>query len=84
MSRSPARKLVIIGMDAPQARPFNNAIGHLVYNGRGSDVELTIIGGQIVYEDGRCTMIDEAAVMEEVQARSDELFERLGITQFRS
>jgi 5-methylthioadenosine/S-adenosylhomocysteine deaminase len=45
---------------------------------------MTIIGGQIVYEDGRCTMIDEAAVMEEVQARSDELFERLGITQFRS
>ncbi|MBK5108317.1 MAG: amidohydrolase [Anaerolineales bacterium] len=76
--------LAIIGMDAPQARPFNNAIGHLVYNGRGSDVEMTIIGGQIVYEDGRCTMIDEAAVMEEVQARSDELFERLGINQFRS
>jgi 5-methylthioadenosine/S-adenosylhomocysteine deaminase len=76
--------LAIIGMDAPQARPFNNAIGHLVYNGRGSDVEMTIIGGQIVYEDGRCTMIDEAAVMNEVQARSDELFERLGISQFRS
>jgi 5-methylthioadenosine/S-adenosylhomocysteine deaminase len=76
--------LAIIGLDAPQARPFNNAVGHLVYNGRGSDVEMTIIGGQIVFEDGRCTMLDEEAVMEEAQARADELFERLGINQFRS
>jgi len=76
--------LAIIGLDAPQARPFNNAVGHLVYNGRGSDVEMTIIGGQIVFEDGRCTMLDEEAVMEEAQARADELFERLGISQFRS
>ena len=76
--------LAIIGLNAPPARPFNNAIGYLVYNGRGSDVEMTIIGGKIVYEDGRCTMIDEAEVMKEVQARSDEMFERLGINQFRS
>jgi 5-methylthioadenosine/S-adenosylhomocysteine deaminase len=76
--------LAIISMDAPQARPFNNALGHLVYNGRGSDVEMTIIGGQIVYEGGRSTMIDDVEVMKEVQARSDELFERLGINQFRS
>jgi 5-methylthioadenosine/S-adenosylhomocysteine deaminase len=76
--------LAIFGVDAPPAKPFNNAIGHLVYNSRGSDVEMTIIGGKIVYEDGLCTMIDEVEVIKEVQARSDELFERLGINQFRS
>jgi 5-methylthioadenosine/S-adenosylhomocysteine deaminase len=75
--------LAIISLDAPQARPFNNAIGHLVYSSRGSDVEMTIIGGKIVYEEGHCTMIDEAEVMDEAQARADELFERIGISQFR-
>jgi 5-methylthioadenosine/S-adenosylhomocysteine deaminase len=75
--------LAIIGLDFPQARPFNNAVGHLIYNGRGSDVEMTIIGGQIVYEDGRCTMIDEEGVMDEAQSRANELFERIGLNQFR-
>jgi 5-methylthioadenosine/S-adenosylhomocysteine deaminase len=76
--------LVVIGLDAPQTRPFNRALGALIYNGRGSDVEMTIINGKIVYEDGHHTMIDEIAVMEEVQARANELFDRLGINNFRT
>ena len=75
--------LAIISLDAPHVRPFNNAIGHIVYNSRGSDVVMTIIGGQIVYEDGRFTMVDETAVMEEAQVRANELFERLGLGHFR-
>ncbi len=76
--------MVVIGLDEPQQKPLNNAIGTLVYNGRGSDVQMTIIGGQIVYEDGRCTLVDEQAVMDEVQGRADELFDRLGLTHFRT
>jgi 5-methylthioadenosine/S-adenosylhomocysteine deaminase len=74
----------VIGLGFPQARPFNNPVGHLVYNARGSDVEMTIIGGQVVYEDGHCVMIDEEAVMDEAQSRADELFERIGLNQFRT
>jgi 5-methylthioadenosine/S-adenosylhomocysteine deaminase len=76
--------LAVIGLGFPQARPFNNPVGHLVYNARGSDVEMTIIGGQVVYEDGHCVMIDEEAVMDEAQSRADELFERIGLNQFRT
>jgi 5-methylthioadenosine/S-adenosylhomocysteine deaminase len=76
--------LVVIGLDVPQARPFNNPIGHIVYNSRGTDVDMTIIGGQIVYEDGRFTLVDEFAVMEEAQARADEIFERLSLGYFRN
>jgi 5-methylthioadenosine/S-adenosylhomocysteine deaminase len=76
--------LIVISLEAPQTRPFNRALGALVYNGRGSDVEMTIIGGQIVYENGHSTMVDEVSVMEEVQARADELFDRLGISNFRT
>ena len=75
--------LAVIGLDAPQARPFNNAIGHLVYNSRGSDVDMTIISGKIVYEGGQITTVDESAVMEEAQARTNELFERLNLGNFR-
>jgi 5-methylthioadenosine/S-adenosylhomocysteine deaminase len=76
--------LVVIGLDVPQARPFNNPIGHIVYNSRVTDVDMTIIGGQIVYEDGRFTLVDEFAVMEEAQARADEIFERLSLGYFRN
>lgn len=76
--------LAVINLEAPQTRPFNRALGALVYNGRGSDVEMTIINGKIVYEDGHCTMVDEIAVMQEVQARADELFERLELERFRT
>lgn len=76
--------LVVIALEAPQTKPFNRALGALVYNGRGSDVEMTIIGGQVVYENGQSTLVDQFAVMEEVQSRADELFDRLGIGHFRT
>jgi 5-methylthioadenosine/S-adenosylhomocysteine deaminase len=76
--------LAVMGLEAPQARPLNNVISHIVYNSRGTDVDMTIIGGQIVYKDGHFTQVDERAVMEEVQARADELFKRLGLNYFRN
>jgi 5-methylthioadenosine/S-adenosylhomocysteine deaminase len=76
--------LVVISLDEPQSKPFNRALGALVYHGRGSDVEMTIIDGKIVYEGGSSTLVDEAAVMEEVQARAEELFERLELTRYKT
>ncbi|MFV1950023.1 MAG: amidohydrolase family protein, partial [Anaerolineales bacterium] len=76
--------LVVIGMDEPGTKPFNRAVGSLVYNGRGSDVEMTIVGGEIIYENGKLTNVDEISIKEEVQKRADELFERLGLEKYRT
>jgi 5-methylthioadenosine/S-adenosylhomocysteine deaminase len=40
---------------------------------------MTIVGGEVIYEDGRCTKVDEAAVTAEAQARAAELVERAGL-----
>ena len=75
--------IIVINSNAPQTKPFNHAVGTIAYHGRGSDVEVTIVGGEIVHEDGRCTKIDEAAAIEEAQARANEMFDRLDFDRFR-
>jgi 5-methylthioadenosine/S-adenosylhomocysteine deaminase len=42
---------------------------------------MTIVDGRIVYENGRCTFVDEDEVMEEAQARADELVVRAGMQE---
>ena len=76
--------LVVIGLDEPNSSPFNRALGSLVYNGSGSDVEITIVGGEIIYENGTITNVDEISIQEEVQRRADELFDRLGLEKYRT
>jgi 5-methylthioadenosine/S-adenosylhomocysteine deaminase len=75
--------IIVIGMDRPNTKPFNRALGSLVYNGSGADVEMTIVGGEIIYENGTINNVDEISIKEEVQRRADELFERLGLENYR-
>ena len=70
--------IVVVGLDRPHLQPLHRAVSTLVYSARGSDVDFTIIGGQVVFEKGRCVLIDEAAVMIEAQRRAEELVERAG------
>jgi 5-methylthioadenosine/S-adenosylhomocysteine deaminase len=71
--------VVVVDLDRPHLRPTSRVAAILVYSARGSDVVMTIVGGEVVFEDGRCTRVDEAAVMEEAQARGKELIERAGL-----
>ena len=48
--------------------------------GRGSDVEMTIVGGQVVYEQRRCALVDEEAILAEATDRARALVRRAGIT----
>ncbi|NQS91063.1 MAG: amidohydrolase family protein [Chloroflexi bacterium] len=75
--------VIVIGIAGPQNKPFNRALGSLVYNGSGSDVEISIVGGEIIYEGGKYTNVDEISIKEEVQIRADELFERLELEKYR-
>jgi 5-methylthioadenosine/S-adenosylhomocysteine deaminase len=76
--------LVVVNLDDHNSKPFNRALGSLVYNGSGSDVEMTIIGGEIVYDNGKFMNVDEVSIQEEVQTRADEMFERLGLEKYRT
>jgi 5-methylthioadenosine/S-adenosylhomocysteine deaminase len=65
--------IVVINLHKPHMIPVQSISALLVYSARGADVETTIVGGEIIYEGGRCVRVDEQAVMAEAQARADRL-----------
>ena len=75
--------VIVINLRAPHLAPMHRVVTALAYAVRGSDVEMTIVGGEVIFENGRCTRVDEDAVMDEVQARADELVAKAGLGKLR-
>jgi 5-methylthioadenosine/S-adenosylhomocysteine deaminase len=75
--------VVVVNLRAPHLAPMHRVVTSLAYAVRGSDVEMTIVGGEVIFEDGRCTRVDEDEVMDEVQARADELVALAGLGALR-
>ena len=65
--------------DDPRFRPLHRVVANLVYAAIPSDVEMTIVGGEIIVENGRCTRINEADVIEEAEERARQLVTRAGL-----
>lgn len=72
--------LVIVDQSAPHHTPLHRTVASVVYSTSPSDVTHTIVGGKIIFEDGHCTMVDEAAVVEEANGRAADLVGRAGLT----
>ena len=71
--------LIVTALDRPHVRPVHRAVAALVYSARGSDVETTIVGGEIVYHNGQCVRVDEEAAAEEAERHAARLLERSGM-----
>ena len=71
----------MIAVDAgrPHLTPVHDPVAALVYAARGSDVTLSIVGGRIVVEDGRCVLVDQDEVMAEARGRARDLTARIGL-----
>jgi len=59
--------LIILNLDEPEFRPFNNIISALVYSATGREVETSIINGEVVMENGKILTIDVDRVYEECE-----------------
>ncbi len=75
--------VAVVDLQRPHLRPLNDPLATVVHAARGGDVWMTIVGGDVVYEDGRCTRIDESEVMAEAQACADALLRRAGLERLR-
>lgn len=73
--------IVVVNLDQTHLRPLQRVVSTLVYAARGSDVEMTIVGGELVYWNGRCLRVDEPAAIEQAQHHSDELISRLELRE---
>ena len=72
--------IAVVGVNRPHLQPLSDPIATLAYDVRGSDVDMTIVNGRVIYEDGKCSLVDEQSVMDEARARSRELLLRAGIS----
>jgi cytosine/adenosine deaminase-related metal-dependent hydrolase len=68
-SLEPGKKadLVILNAKSLNFTPLNDVRNHLVYCENGSSIERVIVDGEVVVEDGRCTKVDEEALLEELR-----------------
>ncbi|RTE09344.1 amidohydrolase [Paenibacillus whitsoniae] len=78
----PGKKADLVTVDMMKAHisPVHRASSALVYNANGNDVDLVIVGGQVVVEHGKSTWIDEQDVLRRAQARVDALRSKLAGT----
>ena len=76
--------VAVVDLNKVHTRPLHRTVAALVYAARASDVDMTIVGGRVVYEDGRCLFVDETELIREADARAKELVERAGMTGLTS
>ncbi|MCG3258667.1 MAG: amidohydrolase family protein, partial [Candidatus Heimdallarchaeota archaeon] len=50
--------LVMANIDEVNSFPLYNPVSHLVYSASGKDVSMTMIDGEIVFQDGNYLTID--------------------------
>lgn len=70
--------LVVLDMRTVNFTPLNDVINHLVYCENGASVRTVMVNGRIVVRDGRCTGVDEDAVLAEIRELAPEVLDRHG------
>ncbi len=68
--------LALINLDRPHLLPAHDIVNTLVYCAKASDVETTIIGGEIVMRDGKVTTLDETAARHAAAQYGAEMYAR--------
>jgi 5-methylthioadenosine/S-adenosylhomocysteine deaminase len=54
--------LVVVDFRRAHLTPCTSALGNLVHTAQGRDVEMVIVDGRVVVEEGRATLVDEAEI----------------------
>jgi 5-methylthioadenosine/S-adenosylhomocysteine deaminase len=65
--------LAILDINTPSMVPKNNLLSSLVYSANGSEVDTTIVDGEILMEGRELKTIDLEKIIYEVNARMERL-----------
>jgi 5-methylthioadenosine/S-adenosylhomocysteine deaminase len=68
--------IVVIDTSGVRYCPKTNLLHHLVYSGCDADVALTMVGGQILYENGQITFGDIEEIKSKASSHAAKLFAR--------
>ena len=69
--------LIVIDMKAPNMQPINNIAKNLVYSGSKSNVKLTMIDGEILYENGEFHLKDDCPGVDEIYEKVQAVIDRI-------
>ncbi len=69
--------LQMLNIDQPHMQPCYDLLCNLVYAAQGSDVELTMVDGQILYHAGEFATIDYQRVVREVEQQRQNILRQL-------
>lgn len=72
---------VVLDMRKVHLQPWFNPVSAVVYSATGRDVEMVVVDGKVLVENGKLLTLDEEAVWKEAEWRSKEVVERAGLTK---
>jgi 5-methylthioadenosine/S-adenosylhomocysteine deaminase len=65
--------LIAVRWSCPHTTPHTDPFSTVVYATQASDVRYTVVAGRLLLDDGRVTVVDEAAVLAEARERAGRL-----------
>lgn len=65
--------IILLNLDKPHLTPIFDPLAHVVYSCRGSDVQTTIVDGNILYHKGEFHTLDVEKIKWEVRKRTERL-----------
>jgi len=71
--------ITIVNLNNARCQPVHSAASALVYNASGADVHTVIVGGEVLLDGGRVTVLDEAALLDACRDASGWLLRRAEI-----
>ena len=69
--------LILVDMHKPNFFPCNDLENNLIYAAQGSDVMLTMVNGEILYDNGKYCTLDADAIMKKAQEISEDLAQKV-------
>ena len=72
--------ITVVRLEGPHMTPRPYPEAAVAFAARSNDVEMPIVGGEIIFEGGSCTRVNEIEVMEEAQGRANDLIDRLNLS----
>ncbi|MCR5595978.1 MAG: amidohydrolase [Lachnospiraceae bacterium] len=74
LDRGKLADIIMIDLNKPEMRPFNNIAKNIVYSGSKADVKMTMVSGRILYMDGK---FDDSYDVEGIYARAQEIVDKI-------
>ena len=69
--------LIVIDISGPNMHPVHSLINNIVYSCSGGDVMMTMVDGNVLYENGIYSLIDIEKTVYEVEKATQRILERL-------